>query len=393
MRQLDKLGIMRDHAHTRSLEASMTLSAEATSAHSGIQSKSVLRERPMLAVGTSARHLRCVSWSWGCNMRNLLFAILLVAAFGSVKSATAQIYPSRPITMIVPFPAGGGTDVAARIVSEHMSRTLGQPIVIENIVGAGGTTGSTRAMHANPDGYTVEMGQMGTHATAVALYPNLAYKPDIDFAPIGLVNLNPVMIVARKDFPPRDFKEFIPYLKANAQKLNMAHAGVGSIGFSCGLLLNSILGVKPTMVPFNGSSPAENALIGGQVDYMCDGGANSSVPHVQSGAIKAYVFEAERRSPILPDVPTSKEAGLPEFQVLSWLALFAPKGTPKPILDKLTNALDKALDDQNVHKRFFDLIYEIPDKASRGQQPLATLVKREMARWTQIIKAANIKEE
>jgi tripartite-type tricarboxylate transporter receptor subunit TctC len=324
-------------------------------------------------------------------MKSLFLAIALVLA--NIGGATAQSYPSRPITLIVPFAAGGGTDVSARIVSEHMSRTLGQPIVIENIVGAGGTTGSTRAMRANPDGYTIEMGQMGTHATAVTLYPNLAYKPDVDFAPIGLVNLNPVMIVARKDFPPRDFKEFVLYVRANAQKLNMAHPGVGSIGFSCGLLLNSILGVKPTMVPFNGAAPAINALIGGQVDYMCDGGANNSVPLVRSGAIKAYALEAERRSTILPDVPTAKEAGLPEFQVLAWLALFAPKATPKPILDELTNALDKALDDQNVRKRFLDIIFEIPDKASRGQKPLAALVKSDIARWTPIIKAANIKEE
>ena len=145
------------------------------------------------------------------------------------------------------------------------------------------------------------------------------------------------------------------------------------------------------MVPFNGAAPATNALIGGQVDYMCDGGANGSVPHVRSGAIKAYAFEAERRSPILPEVPTAKEVGLPEFQVLGWGALFAPKATPKPILDDLTNALDKALDDQNVRKRFFDLIFEIPDKASRGQKPLAALVKSDIARWSSIIKAANIK--
>src|SRR5262249_39651826 len=163
----------------------------------------------------------------------------------------------------------------------------------------------------------------------------------------------PVMIVARKHFPPRNFKEFVPYVKANVEKLNMAHAGVGSMGFSCGLLLNSILGIKPTMVPFSGVGPATNALVGGQVDYMCDGGANSSVQHVQSGAIKGYVLEAGRRSPILPDVPTAKEAGLPEFKVSAWLALFGPKATPKPILDQLTNALDKALDDQNVRKRFF----------------------------------------
>ena len=324
--------------------------------------------------------------------RRFLHLALGATALPAVsRIARAQTFPSRPITMIVPFPAGGGTDLTARIVSEPMSRTLGQPIVIENMAGAGGTTGSARARRANPDGYTVEMGQMGTHATAVALYPNLAYRPDIDFAPIGLVSLNPVMIVARKDFPPRDLKEFVPYVQANAEKLNMAHAGVGSIGFSCGLLLNSILGVKPTMVPFNGAAAAINALIGGQVDYMCDGGANVSVPHVQSGAIKAYAFEAGRRSAILPDVPTVKEVGLPEFQVLAWSALFAPKATPKPILDKLTNALDKALDDQNLRKRFSDLILEIPDKASRGQQPLAALVKSEIARWKPLIKAANVK--
>ena len=242
------------------------------------------------------------------------------------QMATAQMYPSRPITIIVPFPAGGGTDVTARIVSEHMSRALGQQIIIENIVGAGGTTGSTRAMRANPDGYTIEMGQMGTHATAVALYPNLAYKPDVDFVPIGLVISVPVAIVARRDFPSRDLKEFVAYVKANAEKLNIGHAGVGSIGFTCGLLFNSISGVKPTLVPFNGAGPAMNALIGGQVDYMCDGGINNSVPHVNSGTIKAYTIGSEHRSPVLPNVPTSKEAGLPDFRVSGWLALFAPKG-------------------------------------------------------------------
>jgi tripartite-type tricarboxylate transporter receptor subunit TctC len=326
-----------------------------------------------------------------CNMRNLAFAIVFASALGNVESTTAQVYPSHPITMIVPFAAGAGTDVTARILSEHMSRTLGQPIVIENIAGAGGTTGSTRAMRANPDGYTIEMGQMGTHATAVALYPNLAYKPDTDFAPIGLASWVPSMIVARKDFPPGDLKEFVPYVKANAQKLNVAHSGVGSIAFTCSLLVNSIIGVKPTMVPFNGGSPAMNALVGGQVDYMCDGGINLSLPYVLSGAIKAYAIGSEQRSPVLPNVPTSKEAGLPEFQVSGWLALFSPKGTPKPILDKLAEALDKALDDDNSRNRFLDLGFEIPDKASRGQQPLGALVKTEIARWTPIIKAANNK--
>jgi tripartite-type tricarboxylate transporter receptor subunit TctC len=307
------------------------------------------------------------------------------------RFAWAQTYPSHPITVIVPFAAGAGTDVFARIVSEHMSRTLGQPIIIENIAGAGGTTGSARAMRANPDGYTIAMGQMGTHAAAVALYPNLAYKPDIDFAPIGLVNSVPVMIVARKDFPPKDLKEFISYVKTNAQKLNVEHAGVGSMGFTCSLLFNSIIGVKPTLVPFNGGNPAMNALIGGQVDYMCDGAITLSVAHVQNGTIKAYTIGAEQRSPVLSNVPTSKEGGLPDFQASGWFALFAPKGTPRPILDKLTDAL--ALDDQNVRKRMLDLGAEIPGKASRGQQPLAALVKSEITRWTGIIKAANVKLE
>ena len=186
-----------------------------------------------------------------------------VALPSLTRFASAQAYPSRAVTIIVPFAAGGPTDLAARVVGERMSRTLGQQFVVENVVGAGGTTGSIRAMRAAPDGYTIEMGQLGTHAAAVAVNPNLAYRPDVDFAPIGLVLDQPILIIARKDFPANDLKEFIAYLKANAEKLNMAHAGVGSIThFTC-LLLNSLVGVKPTMVPFTGSAPAINALIGG----------------------------------------------------------------------------------------------------------------------------------
>src|SRR5262249_46546347 len=248
--------------------------------------------------------------------RDFLHLVAGVTAVLAVSQpAYAQGYPSRPITMIVPYPAGGGTDVNARIVSEHMSRTLGQSIVIENVAGAGGTTGTTRAMRADPDGYTIEMGHMGTHASAVAFYPNLAYKPDIDFAPIGLTSLAPVMIVARRDFPPKDLQEFVSYVKANTHKLNMGHAGVGSIGFTCGLLFNSIVGAKPTFVPFNGAAPAINALIGGQIDYLSGGEGLHSVSHADSGTIKAYTIDSEQRSPILPNVPTVKEAGLPEFKV------------------------------------------------------------------------------
>jgi tripartite-type tricarboxylate transporter receptor subunit TctC len=306
------------------------------------------------------------------------------------RIAWAQSYPTRPITVIVPFAAGGGTDVPARIVGEHMSRTLGQQIVVQNVVGAGGTVGSTRAMRADPDGYTIEMGQMGTHAAAVALYPNLAYKPDVDFEPIGLVSAYATVIVARKDFPPKSLEEFVSFVKANFAKLNMSHAGVGSTFFTTCLMLNSILGVKPALVPFNGGAPAMNALMGGQVDYMC-ADVLTAAPQLQAGTVKAYAIAAGERSPELPNLPTTREAGLPEFQAGGWNAFFAPKSTPKPILDRLTEALDKALDDENTRKRLGELAHEIPDKSRRGQEALRALVKSEIARWTPIIRAANVK--
>jgi tripartite-type tricarboxylate transporter receptor subunit TctC len=323
---------------------------------------------------------------------------LIVLAIGAVafamdgNPAAAQAYPSRPVTIIVPFSAGGTTDVIARILGEHVSRTLGQQFIVENAVGAGGTTGSIRAMRASPDGYTVELGNMGTHAASVALYPTLAYNPEVDFAPIGMVAGLPVVIVGKKNFPPSELKQFATYVRANADKLNMAHAGVGSIThFTC-LLLNSILGVKPTLVPFNGAAPAITALIAGQVDYMCNV-APDVVQPLRSGLFKAYAIGTSRRSPVLADVPTSEEAGLPQFQASAWNALFAPRETPKPVLDKLSDALDKALDDENTQKRLLDLGSEIPDKARRGQQPLVMLVKDEIARWTPIIKAAAVKSE
>jgi tripartite-type tricarboxylate transporter receptor subunit TctC len=323
-------------------------------------------------------------------MANILSRVIVAGmaiAFAAAPASAQTDYPRRPITLIVPFAAGGPTDIVSRIVGEHMARTLGQPIIIENIVGAGGTTASTRASRAAPDGYTIEMGHMGTHAASVALYPNLAYKPDVDFAPIGLVAGTPVLILARKDFPPKDLKEFVAYVKANVDKLNMAHAGVGSVSFTTCLLLNSILGVKPTSIPFNGTGPALTALISSQVDYMCDQIVNI-VQQVQAGQIKAYAIGTAERNAALPDVPTSKEAGLPEFEAQAWNALFAPKGTPQPILDKLTDALDKALDDENTRKRLLELGSVLPDKSGRGQQALTALVKSEIARWTPIIKAA-----
>jgi tripartite-type tricarboxylate transporter receptor subunit TctC len=245
-------------------------------------------------------------------------------------------------------------------------------------------------MRASPDGYTIEMGHIGTHAIAVWFYPNLAYKPDVDFEPIGLAMESPLVIAARKDFPAANLKEFVAYAKANPEKLNMGHGGVGAILFSFGLLLNSIMGVKPTLVPFSGGAPVTTALLAGQIDYACVGITDVG-PHVRTGALKAYAIAADERNATLPDVPTTQEAGLPEFKAMPWFALFAPKGTPEPILSKLSDALDKALDDQDVRKRFSDVGGEIPNKAMRGQQALAALVKDEIARWAPIIKAANLR--
>ena len=314
----------------------------------------------------------------------LLAAVL---ALGLATAARAQDYPARAITVIVPFAAGGPTDIVARIVSDHMSKTLGQQLVIENVVGAGGTTGVTRAMRAAPDGYTIVMGHMGTHAAAVALYPNLAYNPASDFVPIGMAAGTPVLILAKKDFPAKDLREFTVHVKQNVASLNMAHAGVGSVSHVTCLLLNSILAVKPTAVPFNGTGPAMNALVGGQVDYMCDQIVNV-VPQVNGGTIKAYAIGTPERNPALPNVPTSKEAGLPEFQASAWNALFAPKGTPQPIGDKLSAALDKALSDEATRKRLLELGSDIPEGPRRGPQALAALVKSEIDKWTPVIKAS-----
>jgi len=316
--------------------------------------------------------------------RGLLLAAFAVATFGAAQAQSD--YPKRNITMIVPFAAGGPTDVVARIVSEHMSRTLGQTILIENVVGAGGTTGATRAARANNDGYTVIMGHMGTHAAAVALYANLAYRPDADFEPVGLAAGTPILILTKKDFPAKDLKEFVTYVKANNTKLNMAHAGVGSVSHTTCLLLSSILEVKPIAVPFNGTGPAMNALVGGQVDYMCDQIVNA-VPQIQGGTIRAFAIGTPERSPVLPDVPTTTEAGLPQYQASAWNAVFAPKGTSKEVTQKLADALDKALDDPAVRKRLLDLGSDIPGKDRRGPQALGTLVKSEIDKWTPIIKA------
>jgi putative tricarboxylic transport membrane protein len=318
-------------------------------------------------------------------MKRFITAVIAIGL--SVTCAAAQSYPIRPVTIVVPFAAGGPTDIIARIVGQHFSKSLGQQFIIENIAGAGGTTGITRGAQAKPDGYTIMMGHMGTHGAAPALYPNLKYDPDKDFEPIGLVAGTPILIVARKDFPAADLREFIAKAKDTSIRISQAHAGVGSVSFTTCTLLSSQLGVKHhRVVAYRGTGPALNDLVGGQVDYMCDQIVNL-VEQVKGGAIRAYAIAIPARSPALPEVPTSKEAGLPDYQVSAWNALFAPKGTPKEIVAKLNDTMVKALDDDATRERLLELGSVIPDKAGRSPQALAELVKSEVARWNPILKA------
>jgi tripartite-type tricarboxylate transporter receptor subunit TctC len=319
--------------------------------------------------------------------RALAQVTLAAAVSLGAVAAQAQTYPTRNITMIVPFAAGGPTDVVARIVTGQMAPGLGQSIIIENVVGAGGTTATTRAARAASDGYTLITGHMGTHAASVPLYPKLAYHPEKDFEPVALLAGTPILILARKDFPPRDLKEFVAYVKANAEKVNAAHAGVGSVSHVSCELLNSILGIKPVGVPFNGTGPAMNALVAGQVDYMCDQIVNA-VPQINAGTIKAYAVATPERNPSLPDVPTTKEAGLAEFQAQAWNAIFAPKGTSPEIIARLNASAAKALDDEIVRKRLLELGSVIPAPADRTPQALGMLVKNEIAKWTPVLKPA-----
>jgi tripartite-type tricarboxylate transporter receptor subunit TctC len=316
-----------------------------------------------------------------------LFCGLAVAAVLSPQAACAQAYPSRAITVVVPFPAGGASDVVARIVTDHMARTLGQSIVIENVGGAGGTLGSARVATAAPDGYTLLAGSMGSHVAAPVLTPNVKYDSTKDFEPIGLTAHSPAVIVARKDFPAKDFREFVAYVKQNGSAVKEAHGGIGASSHMACLLFNSATGVTPTMVAYRGTGPAMNDLIGGHVDFFCEQSV-SVLEQAAGGAVRAYAVSANERLPGLPNVPTAKEAGV-DYLMSIWAGIFAPKGTPKPVVDKLAAALDKALDDPGVKQRLDALGGSIPRKDERTPAKFDGFVKQEIARWSPILKAAN----
>jgi tripartite-type tricarboxylate transporter receptor subunit TctC len=320
----------------------------------------------------------------------ILRLVLTLAAFSSVLARPAEAaYPDRPVTLVVPFAAGGPSDIIARIIAEHWSRTLGQQFIIENVTGAGGTVGVTRVMRAQPDGYTLLLGNLGTQAASVGLYPNLAYDPRTDFEFIINAASTPMLVVAKKDLPVKDFREFVTYLKANSAKLNYGTGGVGATSHLTCLYLDYLLGTKTTHVPYRGSGPALQALIGGQIDYVCDQTVGI-VPSIQGGLVKGLVVATPTRSPVLPGVPTSTEQGLPDFQATGWNLLLAPKGTPKAIVDQLNAAGMAALKDDIVRKRLLELGAELPSDAEQTRASAAALVRSEVDKWVPVIKAAGV---
>src|SRR6185312_1434883 len=267
---------------------------------------------------------------------------------------------------------------------------LGQSFVVENVGGAGGTVGTLKAARARPDGYTLIAGHMGTHAAAPMFYPNLGYDPEKDFEPIGITGTQAELLVVRKDIPANNLKEFAAYAKAHEKKLNMGHAGVGSVSYLGCLLLNSAIGIHPTLVPFTGTAPVMNAILAGSVDYDCDP-LLGPLSHARAGTVKALATATKKRSPLLPDVPTSYEQGLPEFDCAPFYAVFAPKGTPKAVIDKLAEALNKGLSEEGVQKRLAELGADIAEPNRRGPKALGDLVRSEVARLMPILKDASAK--
>lgn len=312
-------------------------------------------------------------------------ALGLALAFTGAK---AQSYPTRTITLVVPFAAGGPSDVIARLIGQSMSQALGQQVIVENVAGAGGTAGAARVAKAAPDGYTLLIHHLALTA-APSLYNNLPYDTKKAFVPIGLVNTGPMVLTGKKDLPPKDAKELFAYIKKEGDKVTMAHAGVGSNAHLCAVLLSQELKAKVTMVPYGGTGPAMNDLMGGQVDVLCDQ-STTAVPQVTAGTVKGYVTTGQKRLDVIKDVPTSTEAGLASFDMTVWHGLYAPAGTPDEVVKKLNEALDKALGEKAVNERFaavgttaFPQVEWTP--AAHQKRFLA-----EIDRWASLLKNAGV---
>jgi tripartite-type tricarboxylate transporter receptor subunit TctC len=313
--------------------------------------------------------------------RLLAIVVLLLAA-----PAQADEFPSKPITVIVPFPAGGPTDTVARLVAQAMGITLKQQLIIENVGGAGGTLGAGRAARGAGGGYTLLLHHIG-HATAPALYKKLPYDPIADFEPIGLVTDVPMSIIARRDFPAQNLGELLAFARTNKDKVTMANGGIGSASHLCGVLLMSAIKTALTAVPYKGTAPAMNDLLGGQVDFMCDQTTNTT-SQIKAGKVKVYAVTTPTRLAALPDVPTTKEGNLGEVQIAVWHGLWATRGTPKPVIETLDRALRAALKDPTVKRRFADLGTAPVDDARATPEALRAQLKAEIDRWGPVLRSA-----
>lgn len=322
------------------------------------------------------------------KLLRLLSGLLLL--LGAVP-ASAQDFPSRPITIVVPFAAGGPGDIIARLIGQAMGSNLGQTVIVENALGAGGTIGTHRVARAAPDGYTILLMHTG-QATSVSLYKQLPYDPVNDFEKIGLVTDVAMILVGKPDSTAKDLKALVAQVKEQGDKVNYAHSGVGSAAHLCGLVFMSATGTKMTTVPYKGGGPALNDVMGGRIDVYCDP-ATGPTPHIQAGKLKGYAVTTKTRLKTLPDLPTTAEAGFPDIAVSTWYGLYAPRGTPKPVIDRLALSLQTALKDPTVIERFAQLSMEPVSQDRATPAALDAFLKAEVEKWAKIIKAAGITPE
>ncbi|QWD75566.1 tripartite tricarboxylate transporter substrate binding protein BugD [Polynucleobacter sp. MWH-UH24A] len=319
---------------------------------------------------------------------NALLAAVMSAGLLLTGTANAQKYPDKPISLVVPFAAGGPTDTIARLLATNMSKTLGQTVVVENVAGAGGTVASAKVAKSKPDGYTIYIHHMGM-ATAQALYDKLPYDPLKDFEYIGQVADVPMVLLGSKNFPPNNFKELEAYIRANKDKVTMANAGPGAVSQLCGLIFQSRLGVRVTTVPYKGTGPALTDLVGGQVNILCDQ-TTQTIPFIKDGKVKVYGVTTPKRLSALPNVPTLDEQGMKGFDVKVWHGIYAPLGTPKPVLEKLNAALKKALTDPDLKARLDSSNIDIVPVSKQNGEALKAHLDAEINRWGPIIRKANI---
>jgi tripartite-type tricarboxylate transporter receptor subunit TctC len=322
--------------------------------------------------------------------RGFLRLALAAAAVPAVsRVAGAQAYPTRPITMLVPFAAGGPTDILGRIIAQYIGQVLGQSVIVEDITGAGGTIGATRAAKAAADGYTMIMGNLGTHAASVGIYPRLPYDPKSDFEPVILVASTPMVLVTTPALPVHTLSEFIAYAKAHKTKFTMGSAGIGSISHLMLLLFNHLTGAGVTHIPYRGLSEATNDLLGGQIDSMFDQ-VVTATPHISSGGEKGIVVTIPSRAASIPNVPSADEAGLPQLQTVAWSALFMPKGVPPAAIQRVNEAVQQAMEDRTIEQRLAEIGADIPPRDQRTPEALGRLVATEIDKWVPLIKAASI---